>query len=190
MNVNEQLAVLTALKKAVDERLKEVRSGADEAMRDAYEEDGVEKKALKVCGEKVGELVVTFASDGYEASDRKAFEEFAVDYGLASVKRSIRPDMMDSCIKALESVFDAEVLEEAVRETVVVSADWEKSMSRVGDAVCYMDSGMVVPGVEYRPKLAKGTMVRGCKPDDVVPILRGLPGGVDALLLGGSDHGE
>ena len=51
MNVNEQLAVLTALKKAVDERLKEVRSGADEAMRDAYEEDGVEKKALKVCGE-------------------------------------------------------------------------------------------------------------------------------------------
>ena len=36
MNVNEQLAVLTALKKAVDERLKEVRSGADEAMRDAY----------------------------------------------------------------------------------------------------------------------------------------------------------
>ncbi|MFQ9179683.1 MAG: hypothetical protein ACLR3C_06995 [Eggerthella lenta] len=55
MNVNEQLAVLTALKKAVDERLKEVRSGADEAMRDAYEEDGVEK-ALKVCGEKVGEL--------------------------------------------------------------------------------------------------------------------------------------
>ena len=182
MNVNEQLAVLTALKKAVDERLKEVRSGADEAMRDAYEEDGVEKKALKVCGEKVGELVVTFASDG--------FEEFAVDYGLASVKRSIRPDMMDSCIKALESVFDAEVLEEAVRETVVVSADWEKSMSRVGDAVCYMDSGMVVPGVEYRPKLAKGTMVRGCKPDDVVPILRGLPGGVDALLLGGSDHGE
>ena len=58
MNVNEQLAVLTALKKAVDERLKEVRSGADEAMRDAYEEDGVEKKALKVCGEKVGELVV------------------------------------------------------------------------------------------------------------------------------------
>ena len=96
MNVNEQLAVLTALKKAVDERLKEVRSDADEAMRDAYEEDGVEKKALKVCGEKVGELVVTFASDGYEVSDRKAFEEFAVDYGLASVKRSIRPDMMDS----------------------------------------------------------------------------------------------
>ncbi|MFQ9179682.1 MAG: hypothetical protein ACLR3C_06990 [Eggerthella lenta] len=96
--------------------------------------------------------------------------------------------MMDSCIKALESVFDAEVLERAVRKP------WSSRLmgevqSRVGDAVCYMDSGKIA-GVEYRPKLAKGTMVRGCKPDDVVPILRGLPGGVDALLLGGSDHGE
>ena len=187
MNINEQLAVLTALKKAVDARLKEVRSEADEGMREAYLDDGVEKKALKVAGEKVGELIVTFASDGYEVADRKAFEAFALDYGLATVKRTIRPDMMESCRKALEGVFEPDVLAEAVQEKVEVSAEWEKAMERVGDAVCYMDSGMVVPGVEYRPKLAKGTMVRDCKPDSVLPLVRAMPGGVDALLLGDGD---
>lgn len=187
MNANEKLAVLTALKKAVDERLKEVRAEADGSMKEAYLDDGVEKKALKVGDRKVGELIVTFASDGFEIADKRAFEEFALDYGLATVKREIRPDMMESCIKALEGVFERDVMKEAVRETVAISPGWEKSMSRCGDAVAYMDSGMIVPGVEYRPKLAKGTMVRGCKPCDVVPILRDLPGGVDALLLGGGD---
>lgn len=184
MNINEQLAVLTALKKAVDARLKEVRAEADEGMREAYLDDGVEKKALKVSGEKVGELIVTFASDGYEVADRKAFEAFALDYGLASVRRTIRPDMMESCVKALEGVFEPDVLDQAVQERVEVSADWEKKMELVDGAVCYMDSGMVVPGVEYRPKLAKGTMVRDCRPERVLPKLRAMPGGVDALLLG------
>lgn len=188
MDVNEKLAILTALKKAVEDRLKEVRSEADADMREAYEEDGVEKKAIKVAGEKVGEIIVTYASDGYEISDRKAFEAFALDYGLATVKRTIKPDMMESCIKALEGVFDPEVMSEAVQETVEVSGDWEKAMERAGDAVCYMDSGMIVPGVEYRPKLAKGTMVRECKPDRVLPMLHAMPGGVEALLLG--DGGE
>lgn len=187
MNANEKLAVLTALKKAVDAQLKDVRAEADDGMREAYLDDGVEKKALKVGGQKVGELIVTFASDGFEVADKRAFEEFALDSGLATVKREIRPDMMESCIKALGSVFEPDVLEEAVLETVVLSPDWEKAMNRCCDAVSYMDSGMVVPGVEYRPKLAKGTMVRGCKPEDVVPILRGLPGGVDAILLGDGD---
>ena len=187
MNVNEKLAVLTALKKAVDARLKDVRAEADDAMREAYFDDGVEKKALKVSGEKVGELTVTFASDGYELADKKAFESFALDYGLATVKRTIKPDMMESCIKALEGVFEPDVLAEAVQERVELADGWEKAMECVGDAVCYMDSGMVVPGVEYRPRLAKGTMVRGCKPEDVVPRLQAMPGGVEALLLGGGD---
>lgn len=187
MKINEQLAVLTALKKAVESRLKEVRAEADNEMREAYLDDGVEKKALKVGGTKVGELTVTYASEGYELADKKAFEEFALDYGLASVKRTIKPDMMESCIKALEDVFEPDVLDSAVKEEVVISGDWEKKMTLVGDAVCFGDSGMVVPGVAYRPKLAKGTMVRGCDPKSVLPVLRQLPGGIDNLLLGDGD---
>ena len=185
MKNTEKLAVLTALKKSIETQIKKIRSAVDSEMREAFVEDSVEKKALKVGGQKVGEIIVTYASDGFEISDKSAFEEFALDYGLATVRKTIKPEMMESAIRALEGVFDAEVLAETISENVVISNDWEKSMKRISGGVSYMDSGLVVPGVEYRPKLAKGTMVKDCKPETVIPILQTLPGGIDGLLLGG-----
>lgn len=185
MNSTEQLAVLTALSKAVKDRMKEVRREADLDLMDAYEGEGYEKKAVKLNGQKVGEHIVTFHKEGYEIADRGAFEEFALDYGMATQRRSISPEFMESAIKVLEQNFEPDVLDGAIVTETVISSDWDKAMERVGDAVCYMDSGMVVPGVEYRPKRVKGTMVRGCKPEEVIPALRELPGGMEALLLGG-----
>ena len=184
MEPMEKLAILTAMEKAVKERIKDARAECNALMEEAYGNIGAEKIAMKVNGAKVGDMTVTFNADGFAITDKEAFEEFAVDYGLAAKRKRIRPGMEASVIKALEGCFAEDVLDETVEEYVALSGDWEKSMERVGDAVCYMDSGMVVPGVSYRPKTAKGTMVRGCRPDDVLPIVAGLPGGIDGLLLG------
>lgn len=187
MNTLEQIAILTSLKKVVDSRLKEIRAEADHELESDYQNKGVEKIALKLDGSKVGDFLVTFKADGFEITDKEAFNEFALDYGLATIHRTIRPEMMESCIKALEDVFEPNVLEEAIQEDVVLVGDWEKGLTKVGNTVCYMDSNMIVPGVEYRPKEPKGTMVRGCKPEEVLPVVQRL-GGVDRLLL--SDGNE
>lgn len=184
MNTFEQLAVLTAMEKAVKDRIKEVRSEANENLLEAYESMGVEKLALKVGGgTKVGEFIVTFNAEGFEVTDRAAFEDFALDYGLARVNRSIRPDMMESCIRALEGVFSEEVLAEAVEERVELNPDWEKAIYNIAGVPCYEDSGMPVPGLAVRPKTVKSTMVRGCKPVEVLPLA--FEGGAATLLLGG-----
>ena len=180
MSVYEELAVLTALQKAVKARLDEVRAEADDGMG-----DGIEKRTLSVGGTKVGEIAETFAKEGWDVSDRDAFESFALDYGFAHVERRIAPDWMETCVKALESCFDADVLDDAIEERVVLDGDWEKRIEKVGDAPCYLDSGAVVPGLEWRPKRHKGTRVTGCDPAEVVPLLRSLPGGVERALIGG-----
>lgn len=185
MKPTEKLAVLTAMKKAVESALKEARAEADDLLADAYEDMGVEKMALKLNGEKIGELLVTFTKDGFEISDEAEFESFALDYGMAEIRRTIRPDMMESAIRALENVFSPEVLAETVEERVVIHPDWEKAMENVGGVVQYMDSGMNVPGVRVVPRKAKGTMVRGCEPDKVIPIINQLPEAA-TLLLGGA----
>lgn len=182
----EKLPVLTALEKAVKDELKVVRRECDEQLLDVYAADGYEKKALKIDGAKVGDFTVCFNSAGYDIVDRPAFEEFALEYGMARIRRTIRPDMMDSAIKALEDAFPPEVMDEVIEETVELSPDWEKAMFDVGGVVQYFDSGLNVPGVEIRPKTVKGTRVTGCKPADVIPRLAQLDGGVDALLLGGA----
>lgn len=187
MNTTEQLAVLTAMEKAVKDRIKEVRKEADASLLDAYDSAGFEKMAVKLNGQKVGEHIITFHSDGFTITDREAFTEFALDYGLMTQKRTIAPDFMESAINALQDAFDPEVLDGAIITECELSPDWEKALERAGDAVVFMDSGLIVPGVEYRPKQVKGTMVRGCKPAEVLPILAALPEGVEQLLLGGAE---
>lgn len=185
MKAVERVAILTAMKKAVDESLKAARAEADDDLLDAYDDMGVEKMALKLDGQKVGEFVVTFAKEGFEVSDKDAFNEFALDYGMAEIRRTIKPDMMESCIRALEDVFEPDVLSEAVQESVVLHPDWEKALENVGGVVQYMDSGLNVPGVRIVPKRVKGTMVRGCDPSTVIPIVNQLPEAA-TLLLGGA----
>lgn len=182
----EKLPVLIALEKAVKDEIKVIRRDCDAALLDGYEADGYEKRALRVGGEKVGDFTVTFASEGYEITDREAFNDFALDYGLATIRRTIRPDMMESAIRALESEFTPEVLEQAVQTEVVLHPDWEKGLTNVCGVVQYMDSGLNVPGVAFRPKAVKGTRVTGCAPADVIPRLNQLDGGVTALLTGGA----
>lgn len=187
MNTFAKLAALTAMEKAVKEQIKQVRSDANAELMDAYDDLGVEKLALKLGGQKVGEFVVTFNAEGFEVTDQEAFGEFALDYGMAEVRRTIRPEMMESAIRALEGVFEPDVLAEAVETTVVLHPDWEKGMTNVGGVVQYMDSGMNVPGVKVRPKTVKSTMVRGCKPAEVLPLVATeLPSGANGLLLGGA----
>ena len=184
MNTREQLALLTAMDKVVKERIKQVRAEADESLMEAYEEDGFEKAAIKLNGQKVGEHIVTFNKEGYAITDEALFAEFALDYGMATIEKAIRPHMLAKAAAIIEASVDNP--EDFIDEKVVFSDDWELAMNRVGDSVCYMDSGLVVPGVEYRPKTVKGTMVRGCKPEEVMPAVAQL-GGIERLLLGGAE---
>lgn len=184
MTPSARLAVLTALEKAVKEQIRAARAEVDERAWQMYEDMGVEKTAVKLDGEKVGEVIMTFHSEGFEVTDPEEFEEFALDYGLARVEVGIRPDMVGSVIAALSDSIAPEVLEEVITRTVVMDADWEKGLTVTQGVVTYLDSGVPVPGVRALPKRPKGTMLRGCKPADVLPIVGRLEGGVNALLLG------
>lgn len=180
MNSTENLAVLTAMDKAVRSRAKEVRVEADEGLMAIYEDMGVEKVELRVADVPVGTLQVTYAAEGYEVTDLAAFAEFGLANGMAREKKAIRPEYMDAAIKIVEAH-----LPEAVEATVEPAKDLGRMLDHVGDAVVAYGTSEVVPGVSYRPKRAKGTMVRGCEPEKVIPLLASLPGGVEPLLLGG-----
>lgn len=180
MSSTQDLAVITALDKVVKARAKEVRAEADGGLMAVYKDMGVEKVELRVAEAPVGTLQVTYASEGYEVTDMGAFAEFGLANGMAEEKRSIRPEYMAAAISLLE-----EQMPEAIEVTVEPVKDLDRMLDRAGDAVVAYGTSEVVPGVSWHPKRAKGTMVRGCEPEKVIPLLQALPGGVDQLLLGG-----
>lgn len=181
LSVNERLAILTALQKAVKEQLDETRAEADASMLESYEEDGVVKKALKVGGVKVGDYLVVLTADDWAVTDETALQEFAMDYGFGKPELSIKPECMAAAVKLIEST-DPFMLQ----ETVTLNKDWKKLLTNTGGTATYLDSGEIVPGVVPLPPRVKCTQVRGCKPEDVVPQMKQL-GGIDQLLLGDAD---
>lgn len=179
MKPTEKLAILTALKKAVDDELKNVREIANEELLDAYEDIGAEKLALKVEGQKVGDFIISFSKESYEITDQNALNEFALDYGFGKEVFEIKPEKYNDAIAYIGAIAP-----DAVTKKVELSRDWEKGITYIDGECCYLDSGMVIPGIKYVPKMMKNTSVRGCKPEDVLPIMRRI-GGIDSLLLEG-----
>ena len=181
MKLNEELAVLTALKTVVQERLDAVRDEADAAMCGDYIEDGVTKKALKVGGAKVGDYLVILTKGTWRVVDQKAFEDFALSYGFARVDKSIRPEYMGMAIEMMEDV------EGALEESVKVDVKWPNFITNHEGRAYYMDSELEVPGLEWAPQRIKNTQVRGCKPEDVMPIVQQLGMTPAALLSDSTD---
>lgn len=177
-SASEQLAVLTALQKLVKERLDEVRSTADHELLESYEDDGTTKRALKVGGIKVGDHMVVLTSGTWTVTDREAFEDFALAYGFATARKSVRPECMHRAVCLLEDIDPSLLTQE-----VAVDAKWEALVTNSAGTPTLLDSGEIVPGLTLAPQRVKCTQVRGCKPRDIIPIVQQL-GGVDALLLG------
>ena len=185
MNSRERLAILTSFEKLVKTAKDEARAECDAEFEELYSEFGTEKIGLKVGDQKVGDFILTFNPEHFVVTDRRSFEEWCLDYGLATVSKKIRPGMMGQAISIIEGSVEPECVRDYIEEEVVVEPEWESHLVNVAGKVVFQDSGMEVPGVAFVPRSVKGTQVRGCKPEQVVPILRSLPGGIETLLLGG-----
>lgn len=153
MNAYERIAALTAIKKACEAELKELRAETDGELVDAYNGTGLQKVALKVNGTKVGEYTVPLSKPSFKVIDEEAFDGFALDYGLARTE--------------LRTVYEG---------------DWQERMTQVGGKVYLEDSGLEVPGVAYCPERPMTPKVTGCDPRKVIPLAMQLEGGVAGLL--------
>lgn len=190
MNLFEELAALTALQKAVGDRVKAVRDEANAQLLGSYDSIGVEKMALKMSGEKVGEFAVIFHKEWFEVTDQAALDDFAIDYGFASERVGIKPEYVSLAISALADAVEDDVNDYLTRE-VSYERDWEKRLTDTAGVITYMDSGLPVPGVAIKPPQVKGTVIRDCKPERVFPIIASMPGGFNGLMLGeGGDDGR
>ena len=161
---DERLAILNAMAKAVKPQLDGAKAEAQRGLMDRFAEDGTDRRAIMVGGEKVGEVGVSFskAAPAIRPGREREALEAAVEMGLV----------------------------DWTKVSSVLVRDWQKRFSRVGDAVVEAQSAELIDWLEWQPSRAKGASVRGCAPEDVLPALTAKlgPGGIAALLEGASDE--
>lgn len=173
MDLYEEFAILTSLSKVIKQRTDEVRSLIEQ---DFLSDPSNDRKALLVGGKKVGTISRRQSKGDYYIIDQEAFDDFALTYGFARYNREIPPASMQEALDYLE-----ENRPDLVTNAVVVDSDWKDYMFAVDDAVTYMGSSEIVPGVDYDAPRDIGVMVRDCAWKKVAPAINGS---IDALLLG------
>lgn len=175
----QRLAVLSSVDKALKSQTKQARVESDEYLKDLYENTGSDRVKIKLGGQEVGALSLVFSKDEYVIKDEEAFNDFILANGFASERKSIDPTYLVEVIARIE-----DDLPEAVITGIDVSSDFSKMIKRVGDSFVIDGTNEVIPGIEPKPITIKNTRLAGCKPEDVIPIVRDLPGSIDAFLLG------
>lgn len=186
MLAEEQLVAITAMEKLTKKKKGEIREECEERFFEQYEDFGIKKKELRLAGQSMGEFIMVMKPSTYEVTDAEEFNDFALSNGLASVKRTINPWMIEKVISILEDQLTEEELAEYIKDEVEYNKGWEKFMNLVDGVVVLDGTNHVVPGVSYVPEHPKNTMVKGCEPEVVFPAIMRL-GGVERLLLGDAD---
>lgn len=183
LNPMQRAAVITAMGKALKKEGDKARHEADDALMELYEATGTDRVRVKLGEADVGTFTIAFEGDSYEVLDRDALEDFCLANGLAEETRSIRPEWMGKAVEEMATHYP-----EAIETRVEINKDLQVFLKRVDDAT-YVIEGTTetVPGIRPRPRAIKGTQLRGCKPEDVIPSLKGLGVGVEQLLLGGAE---
>ena len=179
----EQATLLTAMQKAVKTRLDDVRADVDEEMIKQYQADGTDRKSLKLGNNKVGTISIRMSKAGYQITDREIFENYLLGAGYSSKRYEIKSFCQAEVKKILEDngidwhrYFDLHI-----EPTEAL----EKDLSIVGDCVVNTKTGEVVDGVEPMPERPIGTTIRGCKPEEVLPIALSMPAeSINNLLIG------
>lgn len=81
---DEKLAYLIALKKSLDEALEDIKLDYKTGIETAYEQFGMDRKAILVGGQKVGEVRMNYNAAGPEIKPEKQLEatEYLMQLGL------------------------------------------------------------------------------------------------------------
>lgn len=176
-----QLAVVTALDKALYQRKREIRADMDSRLMELRHEAGVGSIDLTIGAEKVGK--VTVRKPSVAIVDPIAFEDWARQksryqnlLGETQILVTVSHGETDGEFERAESMIEG--LEELARE-YGAELDWvsepdpriRQSLEVHGDCVIYPKTGEVVPGCAPKPE---STVVTGCKPAEVARAMRVL----------------
>lgn len=181
MNLNsiQKSAILLALQKAIKPEADQARNEANSALQELYEQTGADRVQVKLGEVEVGTFSLTFDDDGYCITDRETFDDFCITNGFAHEELVIKDGYK---LQAAEEL--AVHCPEGVERRIVLDKGKDKLFKNIDGVFVVDGTNEVIPGIDPKPKAVKGAQMRGCKPEDVLPALKGLGVGVEQLLLG------
>ena len=175
MNKHEQLAIVVALRKKLEELEHDLNADCKYDAIEAWNECRAGQYRIYINEQDVGTYSVTVSKPQWVITNREAYEPYALEHGFGHEVRFVDIEMirekalMEAFPKAVRTVTELEPLES-------VCGFWKAC----GDIV-YDRNGELVPGIKLEPMKAKSASCRikidkvlaACTADDVMHALGG-----------------
>lgn len=179
----EQLALITAMAKALKAKSDEIRKRVDNEMLSAYMVDGTDRKTLRIGKTPVGTISVKKSKDTYWVGDRYAFNTYIKDNGCGAVHYEVDPYQSEVLRRKL--IEEGIEWEQYFTLEAEPSKDFIKRLTPSGDVMVDTGTGEIVPGIHPKEDTACGTIVRDCKPEVVLPLALSISNStINNLLVG------
>ena len=175
MNKHEQLAIVVALRKKLEELEHDLNSDCRYDAIDAWNETRAGQYRIYINGQDVGTYSVTVSKPQWIITNRDAYEPYALEHGFAEEVRYVDTTLLEQ--NALMEAFP-----EAVRTDVEFSPlESVCGFWRACGDVVYDKNGELVPGIKLEPMKAKSASCRikadavlaACNAQDVMLALGG-----------------
>ena len=191
----QRVVVETAMEKLAKDGKDLDRADLLDMMTENWKETGTDRLPVSFSGTsktgsevsiKTATVTLTMAKAHWAITDMDALMDYAIDAGMADPVVIIVPGREQAVLDDLKSLGH----ESYVRVTHQLHEDWATRLPD-GDAVD-METGELVPGVEWVPEYPKGLTIRSATKDPLVSMVdRALKqlniGSLKGLLEGGQD---
>lgn len=171
-----RFALAQALEKKLSELVKtrepfNLRGKVDEIILSEYEQLGVDRLKLVICGEQVGSVTVKMTKGYADIQDYEKYNKWLDENNFAHIEYVLNPDLIpEDDLEKLKQEHP-----EWFEDIRVVDCDENSFLDHMVEApdgsVVYEPTGETLDFVIWIPEQPMGTMVKGCDPDKVLDIL-------------------
>lgn len=178
----DRLAVAQAVYKAVAAQVKtrepgNLRGRAEAEFMELYDRDGTDKVNLRVNGQTVGTMAVTYAkaTEGPEVADDGSYEAWLSEHGEEAYELHVEwltKNQLHAVVRLVQRMNPS-----AVVPASRMPRELESGLREGPGGTVLTADGEVVPGMAWvrHPKAPKSLVIRGCEPDVVSKALGDLP---------------
>lgn len=164
MKKEERYAIVSGIIDGFMEPKKALEADIKSDLAKAFKLDGTKQREIRLGGRQVGTLYVAKTKPSIDVVDEAAYRKWLAKSGYVHEVRYINPDKLP--IDEIEKRWP-----DAVYSVPEVT---HPDVVRAGERIIDANTGEVVDGMAYVPEGIKYVGQRGCKWEDVRPMLEGM----------------
>lgn len=150
--VCSRFVALKTIEGAIKKKLEQLKPEVEDIMRDAFDEEGTDRKRVRLNGTTIGTITACTSSNDFAVTNADKFIEWLEDYGKGTFEPKVNAKASREIWNMLEAKYDESDFRHLFFIEPKPSRETLKNIFCVEDVCLYEGIPMVIPGIKPKEK--------------------------------------